>query len=481
MKVLDKRILYISMLSMMLLLLGSHTYAQAKYDWTGKTNVSWTLASNWQINGVQATTYPGQVSSADTVNIGVTVSYFHFSGPTTTRQPLINAGITLNVASVTFGDNGWQSGTTLPGNAQPGRTGVTGYEETLTVTGTLNVSGAITQNHSSQGVNLSGEQASDASSGPYTYSIFNAMQGAGTVTCGSLVIGDGTVPASDYVIGVTKFRLGYGANFTLNVNGDIICNSPLRGDGSGANNIISENFAELSLAGGKINLTGRIVLQENTSTFTADWTQYAPLAFFSMDLYQNAFGPTLNLLNVSPFSVQTGAVRNNIDFYNINQGGGTGTSTVNYAATSGTQDIAAYKATAGIYNNFIDHNFVLGNVIATASGLNGGSGYVDGTYTNVPLTGSATGVGAIATITVSGGAVTSVVLVNGVGNNYNAADVLTTAAANLGGSGTGFNITVATITASASYAGIYQNVSFSGGGYQSFAISSGRGYDVCLG
>src|SRR6202000_1655773 len=106
-------------------------------------------------------------------------------------------------------------------------------------------------------------------------------------------------------------------------------------------------------------------------------------------------------------------VRNNIDFYNINQGGGTGTSTVNYAATSGTQDIAAYKATAGIYNNFIDHNFVLGNVIATTSGLNGGSGYVDGTYTNVPLTGSATGVGAIATIPVSGGAVTSVVLVNG--------------------------------------------------------------------
>src|ERR1700742_3424418 len=99
MKVLDKRILYIFFLSVLLLFAGRNTYAQAKYDWVGKTNVSWTNVGNWQGNGSPAPSSPGQLSTLDTVNIGVGVSYYHLAGPTTTRQPLINAGVTINVAS----------------------------------------------------------------------------------------------------------------------------------------------------------------------------------------------------------------------------------------------------------------------------------------------------------------------------------------------------------------------------------------------
>jgi len=80
----------------------------------------------------------------------------------------------------------------------------------------------------------------------------------------------------------------------------------------------------------------------------------------------------------------------------------------------------------------------------TLSTLVGGSGYVNATYTAVPLTGGS-GSGAKATIVVSGGAVTSVTLTS-YGNNYVIGDTLSASNTNLGGAGSGFSITVATIT-----------------------------------
>lgn len=69
-----------------------------------------------------------------------------------------------------------------------------------------------------------------------------------------------------------------------------------------------------------------------------------------------------------------------------------------------------------------------------------GSGYVNGTYVNVPLTGGA-GSGAQATIVVAGTLVTSVVITLG-GTGYVVGNVLSASNTNLGGSGTGFTITV---------------------------------------
>lgn len=75
--------------------------------------------------------------------------------------------------------------------------------------------------------------------------------------------------------------------------------------------------------------------------------------------------------------------------------------------------------------------------------LVGGSGYVDANYNNVPLTGGA-GFNATANIAVTGGAVTSVTLVNR-GSNFLVGDTLTTSNTNLGGSGAGFSIDVDTL------------------------------------
>jgi hypothetical protein len=91
--------------------------------------------------------------------------------------------------------------------------------------------------------------------------------------------------------------------------------------------------------------------------------------------------------------------------------------------------------------------------VATFGAIVGGSGYTNGSYTNVALTlssGSTFGDSPTANITVSGGAVTVVTLVTG-GNGFQATDtVLTAAAASIGGTGSGFTVAVATLTGAVS-------------------------------
>lgn len=87
--------------------------------------------------------------------------------------------------------------------------------------------------------------------------------------------------------------------------------------------------------------------------------------------------------------------------------------------------------------------YTLNGYISTLTGLVGGSTYTDGTYQSVPLTGGA-GNGALATIVVSGNTVTSVTLTNP-GKIYINGDVLSASNANLGGTGTGFQITVSSL------------------------------------
>jgi hypothetical protein len=86
--------------------------------------------------------------------------------------------------------------------------------------------------------------------------------------------------------------------------------------------------------------------------------------------------------------------------------------------------------------------------IATLGAITAGAAYVNGTYRGVPLTGG-TGNGAVADITVAGGAVTAVSFANSwdsIGQAYTVADTLSASNTNLGGAGAGFSVPVATIT-----------------------------------
>lgn len=86
--------------------------------------------------------------------------------------------------------------------------------------------------------------------------------------------------------------------------------------------------------------------------------------------------------------------------------------------------------------------------IATLGSVTGGSVYTNGTYTGVNLSyvTSGNGSGAVATVVVSGAAVTSVTITSP-GTGYTVADSLTATAAQIGGTGSGFHVPVATLVA----------------------------------
>jgi hypothetical protein len=87
---------------------------------------------------------------------------------------------------------------------------------------------------------------------------------------------------------------------------------------------------------------------------------------------------------------------------------------------------------------------IVQSVINTLGVLVGGTSYTNGTYFNVPLTGGI-GTGATANIIISGGAVSSVTIVNG-GCYYAVGNVLSASSANLGGTGSGFTTTINVVT-----------------------------------
>lgn len=81
--------------------------------------------------------------------------------------------------------------------------------------------------------------------------------------------------------------------------------------------------------------------------------------------------------------------------------------------------------------------------------ITGGSGYTNGTYYGMLFSGSATGAGLVATVTISGGALTAVDFSTQPGNAYKVGDVLVFVGLGSGGTvgaGTGASITIATIS-----------------------------------
>lgn len=99
-----------------------------------------------------------------------------------------------------------------------------------------------------------------------------------------------------------------------------------------------------------------------------------------------------------------------------------------------------FQATAGI-----------NGMVGLLGAITGGSSYTNGTYGGVALTGGS-GSGATANITVSGGIVTAVAILNP-GVQYVVSDVLSAAAANIGGTGSGFSVPVASTSINSSVAG----------------------------
>ena len=148
-----------------------------------------------------------------------------------------------------------------------------------------------------------------------------------------------------------------------------------------------------------------------------------------------------------------GSSYTNGSFSEIPLTGGAGTGAEATITVSGGNVVSVAVSYGG--NNYAVNDVLscsasgIGSGVTAFGALTGGSGYVNGIYPNVTLTGG-TGTGAKATITVSGGLVISAALTYA-GVGYTAADNLTTTNTNLGGAGAGFNVEVSTVAASAGF------------------------------
>lgn len=273
------------------------------FDWKGTTSTAWNNVANWTRSGSGGTsTYPGQSGFIDVVKIGVTAY--------ASNQPNLTASV--SVASMEFGNN---SGASMTFTIN---TGVV-----LTV-----ISGVI-QDHN------------NSNSG-----IATTITGTGTaeLDCASFTVGDATIPptpSGDVLFGGGPFTNTTTLNCNipvLSISGNLALNSTSSPLGSYTAFFIfpasnySVNNPLFNLNSGTITAANIITTNSNyVNTTDADGNTIKNTATYQMDL--GASTNTLNLLGATPLTIGLGGA---VDFVS---GGTVTASTVNYAATAGTQKV----------------------------------------------------------------------------------------------------------------------------------------------
>ena len=264
-----------------------------------------------------------------------------------------------------------------------------------------------------------------------------ATNGATDVQVVSGINGSGTyLPMTFWNNGAEKAR--------LNVNGNVLIGTT--NDGAGT--------SKLRVAGVVESTTGGFKFPNGTTQTVAAATYgttiklgNAPIQSFNYS-FADANATTASHISMVPNAKTTNTL---IALGAITGGSGytTGTYTnVPLTGGSGTGAVATQVVVSvgAITSVSLPHD--AGAVVAGT--IAGGSGYVDGTYSNVPLTGGA-GINAVATsITVVAGIVTAVVLpATGTGAGYAAGNVLTASNTFLGppsGVGSAFTYTVTQVS-----------------------------------
>jgi len=198
------------------------------------------------------------------------------------------------------------------------------------------------------------------------------------------------------------------------------------------------------------SVVGSIV---NTSGFTVGGGTYVAGTYQNVALNSsgNGSGATATVVVSGPGAIYVlnstisgGTLYQPGTYYNVPLAGGTGTGATATVVVYPSGAVGSVGITTPGTGYSTGDVLSIGTSAITLGSSVGGSGYTNGSYSNVPLTGG-NGYGARATIVVSGNTVTAVYLTNQ-GANYHAGDVLSAAASTIGGTGTGFSVMVASTT-----------------------------------
>jgi len=276
-------------------------------------------------------------------------------------------------------------------------------------------------------------------------SIGNGVNTYGAITAGSLYV-DGT-----YLSVPMTGGSGSGATANITVSGGAVTGVVAQDRGVGYVDTDELSAALASIGGitGIIDTVGQIT----------GGTLYTPGTYTGVSFIGGTGSGAVGDVEVLEAGIATvksivsGSNYTNGSFPNVSLTGGTGTGAKATITVSGGNVVSVFVTYGG--NDYAVNDVLscavgsIGRGVTAFGAITGGSGYVNGIYPNVTLTGG-TGTGARATITVSGGLVIAVALTYA-GVGYTAADSLTTANTNLGGTGAGFNVAVSTVAASSGF------------------------------
>lgn len=383
-----------------------------------------------------------------------------------------NSNITDTGSLITLGSNSYVNGALGIGTA-----GLVGYN--------LRLGGTITGGGSAYGMYNSLVVQSDVTNAYYNRVVSGTQATAFTLsTMGHYFASQGTFGAGSTV----TTQIGYWADSTLigatnnygfrgsipsgtnrwNIYMDGTANNYLAGSlGIGSTSLTGYNLNITKQLTGAVNaygiaLSGNILSDVTTATYGVATGYGTSASAFTLGRLthfyanQGTIGATSAITNQHGFYVEaslTGAT-NNFGFYG------------NIAAATGRWNLfmngTADNYLAGNIGIGVNANYVASGPILTTTLTDGGSGYVDGTYTDVASTNtSSTGSGALFTVIVSGGVVTSATL-TWAGVLYRANDTVTISNTLLGGTGSGLIITINTVDSSP------------------FTISNANGGDISL-
>lgn len=394
-------------------------YSQVAYDSTG-TNIIWSLQDN------------GQIVNSNTF----TATANNYKGFQST-QTLVSRSITSDAIT----GNYYTTSYTISGASIDALGSVIDYSASLTGGITDQAYAATTSSLASMAINT------------YTSISAASTSGSGTGAVFTIVVSGATTFSS---VTVTTAGSGYKVGDTFTFNGSQFGG----GTGSRVYTISGVTGVSLATGAGVLRLKHSFVsaISPKFIDFVAGGTSIGSISggggnistgsglFFNGPNGTNVFSVVNGQLTVSgaaaltsTFSV-TGAatLSSTVSIGNAvtsTYSAVNGNAAFNHVATSGTQSTSLNDS------SFLAAYVTVTGRPRTVGSIVGGSGYTNGTYNGVAATGG-TGTGLTLNVTVSGGAVTAVVIANTSGINYLINDVVSVAAANIGGTGSGFTVTI---------------------------------------